>query len=101
MILFASTKNGLHMKKFIVITLSVILLTAFIIASSLGYSLLVPGNSNLIANFAVGLTGFSKMFCIFVISFLIIFAVVVIISSVIYFFTNDSTVLIDNPRDNS
>ena len=88
------------MKKIIVITLSVILLVAFVVSSALGYSLVVPGDSNLILNFSIGLIAFSKMFCFFMISFLVMLAVVVIISSVVYFFTNDKTLLIDdNPRN--
>ena len=88
------------MKKYIVIALSVILLVAFVIASALGYSLVFPGDSNTILNFSIGLTAFSKMFCFCVVCFLIILAVAVIISSIIYFFKNDKTFLIDNPRNN-
>ena len=61
-IIFQIQHNGPNMKKYIVITLSVILLVAFVIASALGYSLVFPGDSNTILNFSIGLTAFSKMF---------------------------------------
>lgn len=86
------------MSKKITFYLFLVLLVMFSIFSALGYDVFAGSKGRFFSLFSSGFLGFSRVFCVFLISVMIVFAFLVFIAAIVDLFKNkeDSDLYLDN-----